>query len=99
MQAAFSFGKSRPAARTRILSGPNRAGAMRAADAWIIPIVQLVVGHVVVVDVTPHLLGRPIHDGIDLDQSKLRIPLDLARSRTRRCLVAAYAGDPGSERR
>src|SRR5580692_12125927 len=80
VQAALGLGESRPASRARVLSGPDRACAMRAADARIVLVVQLVVGHLIVVDVTPHLLRRPIHDGIDLYQSKLRIPLDALRA-------------------
>src|SRR5580692_242875 len=76
VESALSFGKARPTASSRIFSGTNGARAMRAADAGIVLIVQFVVRHVVIVDVTPYLLRRPVGNRIDLDQIEFRIPFD-----------------------
>src|SRR5271154_655755 len=56
VQAALSLGRSRPAPRPRVLSRMHGAGAMGAADAGVAAIMQRVVGHVMLVDVLPHLL-------------------------------------------
>ena len=67
---------------------------MRAADARVILVMKLVVGHVVVVDVAPDLLRSPVDDWIDLHQTKFGIPFNSARTGPNRCLVAANACDP-----
>ncbi len=56
MKPAFSLGKARPPTRPRIFSRPNGPRAMRAADAWIVLVMQRVVGHIVLMDVIPNLL-------------------------------------------
>ncbi len=82
VQTAFGLGESRPTPGPRIFSRLNGARAMGAADARIILIVQFVVGHLVIVDIAPYLLRRPIDHRIDLHQTKLGIPFDPVRAGT-----------------
>lgn len=56
VQATLGLGKPGPAAGPRVFSRADGACAMRATDAGIVLIMKLVVRHVVIVDVTPHLL-------------------------------------------
>ena len=67
---------------------------MRATDARIILIVKRVIRHAVFPEIAPNLLRSPVGERIHFDQSKFRVPLDLAYGFTRRGLVAADAGDP-----
>ena len=68
----------RPTSGARVFPRPDRSRAMGAADAGIVLIVKRVVWHAVIVDVAPNLPGRPVHDGIDLDQAELSVPLNAA---------------------
>ena len=77
VQTAFGLLEARPPSSSNIFSGLNRSGAMGASDARIIAVVQGVIGDVVLADVIPHLLSRPVRNGVDLDQLKLRVPLHL----------------------
>jgi len=55
VQSAFGLGQTRPAPRARIFPVDHSPGAMSAADAGVILIVQRVVGDIVVVNVAPDL--------------------------------------------
>ena len=94
MQSALGFGETRPTTGARIFTGTDSARAMRAADAWIILIVQFIVWDVVVVDVAPDLLGSPVHDRIDFHEIELRVPLNSVRTGSGGGLVAANTGNP-----
>src|SRR5271155_1986212 len=94
MQATFGFGKTRPAARSRILAAGYGARAMRAANARIAPVMKGVIRHIMGADVAPDLIGSPVGNRVDLYQAKFCIPFNFARSRPRGSLVAANARDP-----
>src|ERR1700686_368269 len=91
MQSALRLGESGPTTCARVFSRPHRSRAMRAPNAGLVLIMKLVVRHIVIVDVGPHLLGCPIDNGIDLPQAEFRIPFNSSRGRSDRCLVAANA--------
>ena len=78
VQAALGFLRPRPASRASIFAGANRTRAMCAAYTGVVRIMQGVVGHIVRMDVIPHLLTAPVDDGIDLHQLEFFVPLHLA---------------------
>ena len=96
VQAAFGFAETGPASCAQILTWLNCAGAVGAPNAGIISVVQWVVGDIVLADVTPHHLGGPVRDGIDLDQLKFRIPFQFVSVSARRGLISADRSNPGS---
>lgn len=96
VQAAFGLAETGPASCAQIFTGLNRARAMGASNAGIIAVVQRVIGYIVLADVTPHHLGSPVGDGIDLDQLKLRIPFQFVSVSSRCGLLSADRSDPGS---
>ena len=63
-----------PAAGPRVLAGGDGAGAGGAADAGVTAVVEPVVGHRVVVDVGPHLLGRPLQHRVELLEAVVLVP-------------------------
>src|SRR5437588_5477937 len=93
VQAACRSVLSRPAAVA------SRAGlcARRAADRVIAPVVEWVVGQVVVGDESPHVAVGPVGQGVELPQAVRLVPLELGSVGARRGLLAAQAGDPGVE--
>ena len=98
-----SFGASGlppPAAGARVLARARRAGAGRAADRRVPLGVERVAGHVVLADVVPDLLDRPLGERVQLDEpAVVVVDLDLADVRAGRPLLAAQPGDPGVEAR
>ena len=86
-----------PAARTDILARLDGTGAGLAADAWVAPVVELVVGHVVLADVVPHLLFGPGDEGVDLQELVLLVPLYGLHVLSGDALVAAQTANPGIE--
>jgi len=84
-----------------VLAGADRAGAGLAADAEEAAVVQFVVGHLVVADIAPHLLGRPVRQRVELGQGAAfagegSVVLDHRDFGTGiGTLVLALAGDPG----
>ena len=71
-----------------------RGGAVGAADAGIILIVQRVIGNFVDFDVGPDIGPRPSSQRIDFDQFKFLVPLDQPGIRTGRSLVTPDPGNP-----
>ena len=85
-----------PASGADIFTRRDRAGARRATQAGVELVVQLVVGYIVLADVRPHVLVRPIQQRVQLLQTVVRIvSRDFQRSARHR-LIAAHAGDPRS---
>jgi len=97
VQAAFGFLKTRPSAGTRIVPWCDRAGAVHAADAGIIPIVKRIVGQLAVANVLPYPLPRPIGQRIDFQNAKSGIPGNFAGVSALPRLIPADGGDPGAE--
>ena len=91
VQAALGLAGAGPAA-----FAPRAGdGAVRAADRRVALVVERVVGQVVLGDVAPHVLVRPVRERVELPALVLGVPGELGRAGARRRLVAAQAGDPG----
>src|SRR4030095_5134315 len=60
-----------PATLTLVLAGVHRPRAWLATDRHEATIVEHVVGHVVLADVRPHLLGCPVGDRVELHERAL----------------------------
>lgn len=56
MKPAFGFGRILPPTGAWVLSRHDGSGAMGASDAGIVPVMQLVIGHVVLANVCPDLV-------------------------------------------
>src|SRR5262249_51165445 len=95
VQAAFLLRRARPAPGALVGPGFDRDGTWPATDARVAVVVQRVVGDVVLEDEVPHVLLRPAHQGVDLDQGELGVPPDDAGLRPVLGLVAANGADPG----
>src|ERR1035441_5241167 len=80
MQPAFSLAQPGPAPCPGIFARLDGARAVRATDARIIPIMERVVRHAVLVEVAPNLLRSPVGNRIHLHQSEFRVPVDFASS-------------------
>ena len=82
--------------------GCDGTGAGLAADRDEAPIVERVVGHVVIADVRPHLRRGPVAERVELEQRTLGRPERLVELDHRhvgprsRALILALAGDPAS---
>src|SRR5213595_1970596 len=77
-----------------VLARLNGAGAMGAADAGVIEVVEWVIGNIIPNDVVPHHFAGPIGKRTDLYQIELRIPIHLANCRAIASLVTANCGHP-----
>src|SRR5262245_10811038 len=95
VQAALDLFLTRPAAGARVLAWHHLARAVRASDRRVVPVVQRVVGNLVLANVGPDVVEAPVRQRVRLHESELLVPLDLLRVRPRGGLVAADAGDPG----
>src|SRR5438477_10593279 len=84
-----------PASRALVLAGPGRARAWSAPDGRVAKVIQRVVGHVVLLDVGPHLILRPNGERRDLGEPCVLVVVgdDLGLRSSRR-LLAPYACDP-----
>ena len=97
MQSAFLLFRRfpPPATGADILAGLHGARARRAADARVVLVVQLVVGHLVGAQIDPHLALAPVGQRAELDEVVgLVVSLGL-QAAARRRLGFAQAGDPG----
>src|SRR5262249_16308301 len=94
VQAALGLGEIFPAAGPRILSRPDRGCAVGAADAWIITVMQCIIGNFVDPNVGPDILPSPLRERIDLDQLKFLIPFDQLCIGSRGRLIPPDPGDP-----
>src|SRR5438874_2644859 len=94
VDAALDLVEALPAAAARILAGGDGLRAVRAADARVVLVVELVVGDVVVEDVLPHLRLSPRGERVHLHQPELLVPLDDVGISACGRLVAADAADP-----
>ena len=65
-----------PAAGTQVLSGFYRAGAGSAADTRISPVMQDIIRNIVLPDIIPDLIFRPIKYRIHLKELELVIPFN-----------------------
>lgn len=83
-----------PAAGAHVLAGLDGTGAWFAADARVALVVELVVGHVVLLDVVPHLLLGPRDERVDLDELVHLVPFDDLHVMAGDALVTAQAADP-----
>jgi hypothetical protein len=94
VQSAFCFLEACPTSGAGVFSCLDGAGAVRAADAGEILVVERVVQDVMFVDIVPHHTRGPVRQGIDLHQLKFFIPLDFAGIGAVFGLVAADSGSP-----
>src|SRR6185369_3460231 len=99
VQTTFGLLKSAPTSRALAFVVLDRSGARHTADRRIALVVKRVVGNVVLVDVAPHVALGPSGQGIDLDQTKLRVTFDDLRVCSCRGLFATNRGDPRSQAR
>src|ERR1700751_3157826 len=76
------------------LASRSWLGARRAADRGVAKVMQRVVGKVVLVDVSPQVLLRPVGQRVDLPDAPALVPLELGRVRARRRLLTADPRDP-----
>ena len=90
-----------PAPGALVLAGLDRPGARRAADRRVAAVVEGVVGQVVLADVGPDPVARPVGERRDLpDRRRAADPGPLFGGLgAGRDLVAAKAGDPAVDRR
>src|SRR6202158_3875699 len=94
MQTALCLLAAAPPARAGILARHHRAGARHAANAGVVPIVEGVVGHLMLAHVRLYVVERPAHEGVDLDEAEAAIPADDRRAGALGRLVAPDRGDP-----
>ena len=64
-----------PPTGTDILSGFYGPGTWLTANAGKSPVMQKIIGNIILFDIIPHLLFGPVYQGIDLKQSVVGIPL------------------------
>src|SRR5919202_6018187 len=98
MQATFGLGEAGPAAGARVVAG-GQAGAGVAAERAVALVEQAIVGHVMSVNVAPHIALTSEGERIELDQVIFRAPLEQLRIGAAGAAVAPNAGDPGIEGR
>src|SRR4051794_3640055 len=90
VQPAFCLVQLRPAS-----VAPGRGQrAMGAADRLVAAVVQRVVGHVVLVDVRPHLRLAPVRQRVRLPELVALVERQLRGEAARVRLRAAQPGDP-----
>src|SRR5918994_4263295 len=94
VQSALGLLEPGPAARPGVLADGRLPGAVGAADRRVALVVQRVVGDVVLVDVGPDLLLRPIGEWVQLPEPEAPVPAELRRPSARLGVRAANAGDP-----
>src|SRR5581483_10499340 len=97
MQAALGLGEIPPSPGARIFPRLDRRRAMRTADAGIVLIMEPVVRHFVYLDISPHVLGRPFRQRVDLDELEFTVPFDQPGVRSGRRLVTSDPRNPGVE--
>src|SRR5690606_23211206 len=83
-----------PAAGAHVLAGHGRPGAGGAADGAIALFIETVVGHVVGIEVSPHLLLAPLGKRVEFLQSMGRVVFLQWQRGARARLRAAQARDP-----
>src|SRR5207247_7443081 len=88
MQPAFSGTRfPPPSSSAAVFTGLDRSSTGRAADTWIPAVMQRVVRNAVRLDVSPNIIARPLHEGIDFDQGvRLITSFKLKRLHARRLL-------------
>src|SRR4051812_31862229 len=97
MQPAFLAGVvllPPPAAGARMLAGLHGARARLATQRRIAAIVQRVVRHVLLADVLPDLVERPVHERAEFPDAVGRVERALGHVAARAGLLAAQARDP-----
>src|SRR3954462_2507757 len=89
-----------PAACPLGLAREHRARARRAADRLVPVVEELGVQDLVIADVVPHAVERPVGKRVELDDATvLTVELDLGDVPAADPLLTPEAGDPGVERR
>src|SRR3989338_1153607 len=78
-----------PSAGTNIFADGDGAGARCTTQAGVELVMQFVVGHIVLPDVSPHILVRPSQQRIEFLQAEISIECRYLQTATRDCLVAA----------
>src|SRR5271157_5571212 len=94
VQPAFGLLETGPPPCPKILACLHLTRAVGASNARITLVVKRIVRYVVRPDVVPHLFPFPVGQGVEFDQAKLGIPLELARVGAGRRLVTADSRDP-----
>src|SRR6266508_6213390 len=77
VEAALGLLGARPAASAGVLARCRLPGAVGAADRGIALIVERVVGDVVLADVVPDLLLRPVGERVEFPQAEALVPGEL----------------------
>src|SRR5262249_25011506 len=95
VQAALLLHRPCPAAGALVLAVADGPRAGPAADARVAPVVQRVVGHLVLDDERPHLAPRPGKQRVDLHQAELPVPLHHAGGGPTGRVVPGDGADPG----
>lgn len=95
MEAALELVEPDPAAGAQVVAGLDGLSAGPAADAGVVPLVQLVVGDVVGMDVGPDVRFGPFYQRSDFDDIVLVVPAQDRCAGPCGRLVAAQGGDPG----
>src|SRR5262245_56619937 len=70
---------------------------MSAANTRVVAVMQLVVGHLVDLDIGPDVGPGPFGERIHLHELKLAVPFNEFGIRSGRCLFTPDTGDPGIE--
>src|SRR5262245_22350678 len=94
MDAALGLVRAGPAAGAVVLAGGDGPRAGPAADAGITPVVERVVGDLVLHDEAPDILLGPRRERIELDEAELAVALDDGGVRPVWGLVAPDGADP-----
>src|SRR5215203_1793938 len=94
MQPALGLVEAGPAAGAIILAGARLPGAVGAADRGVALIVERVVGDVVLREVGPNLLLRPVGERVQLPEPEALVPGELRRLSAGLGIRAANARDP-----
>lgn len=77
MQSTFRFFRTGPSSGTRIFTRHNSTGALLAADAREIAVMERIIYNIIFADVIPYILSRPVRNRIKFDQSEFIIVLYL----------------------
>src|SRR4051794_31978685 len=87
-----------PAAVARGAPGPDRLGAVGAADRWVAAIVKRVVRDPAIADVVPDVALGPVRERVHLPEVKALVQGELGGGRAAAGVGPADAGDPDVHR-
>src|SRR5690606_23076439 len=90
----FTFILPPPTAGPEILPLPYGACAWRASNTWKSLVMQWVIGNIIDFGIVPHIVQRPIIDGVELDELVATIPLHLCHALPVIGLLRTDTGNP-----